>query len=175
MPDIVGIAAQHRRRRRASSSALSRIIVGVVAHHRRIDGASSSARRDPWLRHPGRRGAAPDPEGGMAFPRPIDRRIRARTGPGSVEDAPLIAALVAAAAVPALAWALPRGLVLPALSGLLVALAFGLAALARAGPDGRPPASRYVSATLAFIGFGAALLTDPEPVLSLLEGPRRTP
>jgi hypothetical protein len=111
----------------------------------------------------------------MAFPRPIDRRIRARpAGPG-VEDAPVVAALVAAAGTLLLALALPRALVLPGLSALLIALAFGLAALARAGPDRRPPASRYVSATLAFIGFGAALLTDPEPMLSLLEGTRRAP
>ena len=66
-------------------------------------------------------------------------------------------------------------LVLPGLSILLIAVAFGLAALSGAGPDGRPSVSRYVSAALAFIGFGAALMTDPEPMLSLLEGSRRTP
>jgi multisubunit Na+/H+ antiporter MnhB subunit len=65
--------------------------------------------------------------------------------------------------------------VLPGLSLLLIALAFGLAALSRAGPDGRPPAARLVAAALAFIGFGAAFLTDPEAVLPLLEGSRRTP
>ncbi|HEX8662686.1 MAG TPA: hypothetical protein VF744_01495 [Beijerinckiaceae bacterium] len=110
----------------------------------------------------------------MAVPRPIDRRIPARTGPG-IEDAPVVAALVAAAGVAALAWTLPRALVLPALSVLLVVLAFGLVGLSRTGPDGRPTAARYVAAALAFIGFGAAFLTDPEAVLPLLEGPRRAP
>ena len=111
----------------------------------------------------------------MAFPRPIGRRIRARIWWPQAEDAPTVAALVAAAGVLVLTLTLPRGLVLPGLSILLMAVAFGFAALSRAGPDGRPSVSRYVSATLAFIGFGAALLTDPEPMLSLLEGPRRTP
>ncbi|HEX8167109.1 MAG TPA: hypothetical protein VF601_15165 [Beijerinckiaceae bacterium] len=119
----------------------------------------------------------------MAVPRPIDRRIRARTRPKiwprswrpGAEDAPVVAALVAAAGAAALAWTVPRGLVLPGLSLLLVALAFGLAAVARTGPDGRAPAARLVAAALAFIGFGAAFLTDPEVVLPLLEAPRRTP
>ncbi len=111
----------------------------------------------------------------MAFPRPIGGRIRARAWWPQAEDAPTVAALVAAAGVLVLTLTLPRGLVLPGLSILLIAVAFGLAALSRAGPDGRPPASRYVSAALAFIGFGAALMTDPEPMLSLLEGSRRTP
>ena len=114
----------------------------------------------------------------MAFPRPIDRRIRARTWWPQAEDAPIVSALVAAAGVLVLTLTLPRGLVLPGLSILLIAVAFGLAALSGAGSDGRPsvsPVSRYVSAALAFIGFGAALMTDPEPVLSLLEGSRRTP
>ena len=110
----------------------------------------------------------------MAFPRPIGRPdprrglVAART-----EDAPTVAALIAAAGVLVLTLTLPRGLVLPGLSILLIAVAFGLAALSGAGPDGRPSASRDVSAALAFIGFGAALITDPEPVLALLEGSRR--
>jgi hypothetical protein len=111
----------------------------------------------------------------MAFPRPIGRRIRARSWWPQAEDAPTVAALVAAAGVLVLTLTLPRGLVLPGLSILLIAVAFSLAALSRAGPDGGPSVSRYVSATLAFIGFGAALLTDPEPMLALLEGSRRTP
>ena len=117
----------------------------------------------------------PDLEDGMAFPRPIVGRIRARAWWPQAEDAPTVAALVAAAGVLVLALTLPRGLVLPGLSILLIAVAFGLAALSGAGPDGRPSASRYVSAALAFIGFGAALMTDPGPMLSLLEGSRRTP
>jgi hypothetical protein len=111
----------------------------------------------------------------MAFPRPIDRRFRARPAQAGIEDAPFAAAVVAAAGVLVLVLALPRTLVLPALSVLLIALAFGLAALASMAPGGRPSAARYVAATLAFIGFGAAFLGDLEPVLSLLEGPRRTP
>jgi hypothetical protein len=160
-----------RRRNARSDGARHR---RVDAHHRRVFRASSSpltavivASRAP------RRG--PDLEDGMAFPRPIGRRIRAGTYWPQAEDAPTVAALVAAAGVLVLSLTLPRGLVLPGLSILLIALAFGLAALSRAGPDGRPPASRYVSAALAFIGFGAAIMTDPEPVLSLLEGSRRTP
>ena len=111
----------------------------------------------------------------MAFPRPIDRRIRGTTWWPQAEDAPTVSALIAAAGVLVLTLTLPRALVLPGLSILLVAVAFCLAALSGAGPDGRPSASRYVSAALAFIGFGAALMSDPEPMLSLLEGSRRTP
>src|SRR5215210_6037189 len=110
----------------------------------------------------------------MAFPRPSGRRIRGTTWWPHAEDAPTVSALVAAAGVLVLTLTLPRELVLPGLSILLIAVAFGLAALSRAGPDGRPSVSRDVSAALAFIGFGAALMTDPEPVLSLLEGSRRT-
>ena len=101
----------------------------------------------------------------MAFPRPIGGRIRARTWWPQAEDAPTVSALIAAAGVLVLTLTLPRGLVLPGLSILLIAVAFGLAALSGAGPDGRPSVSRYVSAALAFIGFGAALMTDPEPML----------
>jgi hypothetical protein len=145
---------------------MMRIIVGFLARHRRIDGRH---RRITAPRH------GPDLEDGMAFPRPIDLRIRARAWWPQAEDAPIVSALVAAAGVLVLTLTLPRGLVLPGLSTLLIAVAFGLAALSRAGPDGSPSAPRYVSATLAFIGFGAALMTDPEPMLSLLEGSRRTP
>ena len=111
----------------------------------------------------------------MAFPRPIERPIPPRAWWPQAEDAPIVSALVAAVGVLVLTLTLPRGLVLPGLSILLIAVAFGLAALSRAGPGGRPSVSRDVSAALAFIGFGAALMTDPEPVLSLLEGSRRTP
>src|SRR4051812_15517222 len=105
---------------------MMRIIVGVDADHR--FGASSSpstavivASRAP------RRG--PDLEDGMAFPRPIGRRDRAGTWWPQAEDAPTVAALVAAAGVLVLTLTLPRGIVLPGLSILLVAVAFCLAAL----------------------------------------------
>ena len=117
----------------------------------------------------------PDLEDGMAFPRPIGGRIRAGAWWPQAEDAPTVAALIAAAGVLVLTLTLPRGLVLPGLSILLIAVAFGLAALSRAGPGRCPSVSRDVSAALAFIGFGAALMTDPGPMLSLLEGSRRTP
>jgi hypothetical protein len=160
--------------RRRNAVRPTPVAVGGDAHHRRVFGASSSpltavivASRAP------RRG--PDLEDAMAFPRPIGRRIRGTTWWPQAEDAPTVSALLAAAGVLVLTLTLPRGLVLPGLSILLIAVAFGLAALSGAGPDGRPSASRDVSAGLAFIGFGAALMTDPEPVLSLLEGSRRTP
>ena len=89
------------------------------------------------------------------------------------EASPYVAAVVAAAATFCLTLIFPSGLVLPALSVVLVGLAFVLTKTPAA--RGTVPAVQYLSATLAFIGFGAALLTDPGHVLPLLEGARHTP
>ena len=139
--------------RRRNAIRPTPVIVGGDAHHLRVFARHRRLRR-PSSSHPGIRGTTWWPQ---------------------AEDAPTVSALIAAAGVLVLTLTLPRALVLPGLSILLIAVAFCLAALSGAGPDGRPSVSRYVSATLAFIGFGAALLTDPEPMLALLEGSRRTP
>ena len=93
----------------------------------------------------------------MAFPRPIERPIPPRAWWPQAEDAPTVAALVAAAGVLVLALTLPRGLVLPGLSILLIAVAFGLAALSRAGPGGCPSVSRDVSAALVTLAKAGSL------------------
>jgi hypothetical protein len=92
----------------------------------------------------------------------------------SIEDSPYLAAVIAAAATLCLTLILPPALVLPALTVVLVALALSLLA----APASRAPwgsAIKYLSAALAFIGFGVALLADPEHVLPILEGARRAP
>jgi prepilin signal peptidase PulO-like enzyme (type II secretory pathway) len=109
----------------------------------------------------------------MAFPRSIS--TPARHG-AVLENAPYIAALVAAAGIALLTITVPREIVLPALSIILLVLAFGLAGVARLR-RGHSQASScwYLSAALTFIGFGAAFLTDAEHVLPLFEGTRRSP
>jgi hypothetical protein len=91
----------------------------------------------------------------------------------ATESSPLIAALIAGFGTLGLALLLPQGLVFPVLSILLIAVALGLAFLTRRRRDERASAGWYVSAALTFIGFGIALLTDPEHVLPAFENATR--
>ena len=74
------------------------------------------------------------------------------------------------------AWTLPRPLVLPALSILLIAAACATALIALRRPQ-EPSRDRVtywdVTGALTFIGICTALLSDPAQVLPLLETPRR--
>jgi hypothetical protein len=69
-------------------------------------------------------------------------------------------------------WTLPAALILPAVSTVAVAAAavIGLAT-ARAAPGLRSPRLTYrdLAGGLALIGIAAALLSDPEQVLPLIE------
>ena len=81
-----------------------------------------------------------------------------------------LAGTFAAVAILALAQP-PPALVLPALSALLVASGFGLAATSYAiGSRQRDGMGNYeLAGALVFIGFAAALLTDSEQALALFE------
>jgi len=109
----------------------------------------------------------------MAFSRSISRIGTRRED--WTENAPYVAGVIAAAGTLVLSVSAPANLVLPALSVLLLGLAFVLAVVVRGRSGRHGQAGWYVSAALTFIGFGAALLTDPEQVLPLLEGARREP
>jgi hypothetical protein len=110
----------------------------------------------------------------MAVPHFI--RPRARMARESwTEHAPHVAGVIAAAWTFALALLAPPALVLPLLSLALIAVALLLAACTARATSERASASWYVSAALAFIGFGATFLSEPEQVLLLLEGGRREP
>jgi hypothetical protein len=78
---------------------------------------------------------------------------------------------IAAFGVPAvaigLAATLPAPLMLPALSLLLLAAGFGLAAV-NAVAARRARMSRHLAGALVFFGFAASLMSDPEPVLQAL-------
>src|SRR5688572_4100750 len=91
-------------------------------------------------------------------------------------DGPKIAlaalAGVGAAAFAVCAWILPAPLVLPAFSVLAIVLA-GAAALMALAAQGRPALTRVtywdIAGALTFIGICAALLSDPEQAIPLLE------
>jgi hypothetical protein len=116
--------------------------------------------------------AAPEPL--MTFS-PPDRRTYAARQDAMIESAPYVAALTAAAATALLAVLVPPLMVLPVLSIALLALGFALAATTRRTRPALAPLSRYVSATLTFLGFGAAFLTDVEQALAFFEGARSAP
>jgi hypothetical protein len=103
---------------------------------------------------------------GRQDPRSAERLGASRSDQRWIEASPYWATVLAAATTLCLALVIPARFVLPGLSCVLVGLAFALALTpaARLGS-----AVRYLSAALAFIGFGVALLTDPELVLPLLE------
>jgi hypothetical protein len=103
---------------------------------------------------------------GRQDPRSAERLGGSRSDQRWIEASPYWATVLAAATTLCLALVVPARLVLPGLSCVLVGLAFVLAMTpaARLGS-----AIRYLSAALAFIGFGIAFLTDPELVLPLLE------
>jgi hypothetical protein len=102
-----------------------------------------------------------------------DRLELAQTGPHYV-------LMAAAAAVAAALWFLPdhvaRPLILPLLSSLLVlaALIVALIAWRRPAPEARLATYWDVSAALTMAGVSAALLSEPEAVLPLLEGQQWT-
>jgi hypothetical protein len=77
-----------------------------------------------------------------------------------------------AAGFGACVWALPAALVLPAFSVLAIALA-GAAALLALAVRGRPALTRVtywdIAGALTFVGICAALLSDPEQAIPLLE------
>ncbi len=110
---------------------------------------------------------APLPHG-ESYPRGDALRIP-HWGP----QATLVAAVLAtASALWLLSGTLPGPLVLPVVSTLLLLAAMLLAALAwrRPGPDLRKPNYWDVSGVLTLAGIGAALLSEPDAVLPLLEG-----
>ncbi len=87
-----------------------------------------------------------------------------------------LAGAAAGIVLPAMALAavaqLPSAIVLPALSTLLVLCGFALAAFAYLGGGHMAPAraGRYeVAGALLFLGFAAALLTDSDQALALLD------
>lgn len=102
-----------------------------------------------------------------------------RSGPLGGPLAMMIAtALVTAGALGFLASRLPMPLVLPVLSMILLAAAIAAALLGwlRPAVDSRLPGYWDVSGALTFAGISAALLSEPEAVLPLLEAaiPSRT-
>jgi hypothetical protein len=96
------------------------------------------------------------------------------------QSGPHYALIAAAAGVAAALWFLPghvaRPLILPILSSLLVLAAMLVALIAwrRPAPDARLATYWDVSAALTMAGVSAALLSEPEAVLPLLEGPQWT-
>ena len=104
---------------------------------------------------------------------PIHRRAARQES--VIEAAPYVAGLTAAVATAILAFLVPPMLVLPALSVALVSIGFTLAAIVWRGPPAITLASRYLSAALTFLGFGAALLTDVEQALPFFESARKLP
>ena len=102
-----------------------------------------------------------------------------RSGPLGGPLAVMIATvLVTAGALGYLASRLPLPLVLPMLSLILLAAAIAAALLARLRPEQGADRPGYwdLSGALTFAGISAALLSEPEAVLPLLEAamPSRT-
>jgi len=112
-------------------------------------------------------------------PLPRRRAPAPRSGPlGGPLVLMIAAALTTAGALGALASRLPLPLVLPMLSLILLAAAVAAALLARLDParDAQRPGYWDLSGALTFAGISAALLSEPEAVLPLLEAamPSRT-
>ncbi len=109
---------------------------------------------------------APLPHG-ESYPRDAPRIPQ--WGPQSALAA---AMLLTATALWFLPGAIPAPLALPVVSTLLLLAAMLLAAVAwrRPGHDPRKPNYWDVSGMLTLAGIGAALLSEPETVLPLLEG-----
>ena len=97
------------------------------------------------------------------------RRLRLRL-PGP-QGALVAAVLLTAAALWFLSGALPAPLILPVVSTLLLlgALVLALVAWRRPGADPRLPTYWDVSGALTMAGIGAALLSEPDAVLPLLD------
>jgi hypothetical protein len=114
------------------------------------------------------------------FP-PLSRRRgpAPRSGPlGGPLVLMIATALITAGALGALASHLPPPLVLPVVSLILLTAAIAAALLAHLRPARDPKLPGYwdVSGALTFAGISAALLSEPEAVLPLLEAamPSRT-
>jgi hypothetical protein len=71
-------------------------------------------------------------------------------------------------------WLLPRPLILPAISVLLLAAAAGIAFIAWRRPKPHQSQLTYwdLAGAVTFIGIAAALLSEPDQALPLLEGSR---
>jgi hypothetical protein len=97
------------------------------------------------------------------------RRLRLpQWGP---QGALVMAALLTAAALWFLSGTMPAPLILPVVSTLLLlgALVLALVAWRRPGTDPRLPTYWDVSGALTMAGIGAALLSEPDAVLPLME------
>jgi hypothetical protein len=110
---------------------------------------------------------------------PVRIPVSTPSRPSQRWDGPQVAVVVlslAGAIAAALClWTLPLPLILPALSVLIVFAAAGLALVAWMRPH-RPASVRVtywdIVGALTFIGICAALLSDPEQVVPLLEARR---
>lgn len=73
-----------------------------------------------------------------------------------------------------LLWVLPPPLILPAFSALLLAIACGIALIAWHRPRIHQTQLNYwdLAGAVTFVGIAAALLSEPDQVLPLLEGSR---
>jgi hypothetical protein len=102
------------------------------------------------------------------------RDVRERSGADSVRSSALLASAVVASAavIGGHVLVLPRDLVMPALSGVLIIVAFGIAAVAWLSRcERRSPGITYwdVSGALYFFACCAGVLSEPEGVLALME------
>ena len=88
-------------------------------------------------------------------------------GPGAALTA---ATALAAGLIAAIAWSGPAGLILPALSIVLLAIGFAIAAAHWNDPaDSRRLTYKDVGAALVFAAFAAALMSDPGHLAALSE------
>jgi hypothetical protein len=103
----------------------------------------------------------------------IQARVRRRWRHSEPPGAPLTAAALMASAIGLHVLLLPAPLVLPALSGVFIVAALGLAGFAWLRPAGRstPTQITYwdVSGALYFLGCGAAMLGEAEYIVPLME------
>jgi hypothetical protein len=99
------------------------------------------------------------------------RRMRLRLPHWGPQGALIAAVLVTAAVLFGLSGTIPAPLILPVVSTLLLfgALLIAFVAWRRPGADPRLPNYWDVSGALTLAGFGAALLSEPDAVLPLLE------
>jgi uncharacterized membrane protein (DUF4010 family) len=111
----------------------------------------------------------------MASTRPLpSRSSRGETAGPTVAAIVIGAALLAALAVSA--WSLPPALVLPAFSLIALGIACAMALLAWRQPgaaNGRRVSYWDLAGALTFLGLCAAILSEPEQVLPLLEEAKR--
>jgi hypothetical protein len=92
-------------------------------------------------------------------------------------EPPVVAAAIAASGAVGfggLVWLLPPPLILPAVSASLLVLACGLAVVAWMRPRVHPARLSYwdIAGAITFIGIAAALLSEPDQALPLLESAR---